>query len=125
MIQLPEEVLKEADSIEAEILMEFKLLRELDHPNILRLIEIFRDEQSLCLVTELCKGSNLIEAIKKRDNFSEQEVAFIIWQLLLAVNYCHKKDICHRDIKMDNILLEEESLNVKLLDFGYACLIDP
>ena len=58
---------------------------------------------------------------EKRGGYSEKQVAFIIWQLLLAVNYCHKNNVCHRDIKLDNILIEKENFQIKLIDFGYAC----
>ena len=72
----------------------------------------------------MCKGYNLVKALQERDDFTEKEVAFILWQLLLAVNYCHKNDVMHRDIKLDNILIEKQSLQVKLIDFGYAFLFD-
>jgi serine/threonine protein kinase len=43
----------------------------------------------------------------------------------LAVNYCHNNDVSHRDIKLDNIVVDDETLHVKLIDFGFACLYDP
>ena len=107
LIRFPDQAIGDQTEIDA-YLLEFRLLRDLDHPNILRLIEVFKNEEKLCLVTEICKGENLAEVLNKpENNYSEQEVAFIIWQLLLAVNYCHKHDICHRDIKLDNILLDQ------------------
>jgi len=117
-----EELLKSTISV----MKEFDLLKKLDHPNIVRLIEAFRDKEEICLVTELCKGDTLINAMASRnDGFTEDEVASIILQLLQAVNYCHKSGICHRDIKCDNIIIEDAGLQIKLIDFGLACLFDP
>jgi calcium-dependent protein kinase len=65
-------------------------LKKLDHPNIIRLIEAYRSEEELYLVTELCKGDNLIKDLRARDKPSEVEAAYIIWQILQAVNYCHR-----------------------------------
>lgn len=126
VVKLPKELQEEYfNKIDDELLLESKMLRELDHPNIVRLIEVFRDNRKLCLITELCKGTNLVADILKRKIFSEPEAAFIIWQLLLAVNYCHKKEVSHRDIKLDNILVDTKSLHIKLIDFGHACLFNP
>ena len=108
-----------------QLISEFELLKKLDHPNIIRLIEAFRSEEELYLVTELCKGNNLVTDLKQREKLSEAEAAYIIWQILQAVYYCHKQDICHRDIKMENIVAEEDTLTIKLIDFGFACLFDP
>ena len=67
----------------------------------------------------------MVKALQEKDKdggYSETEAAFIIWQVLLAVRYCHRHGICHRDIKLENIVVEDYSLHVKLIDFGYACL---
>ena len=103
----------------AQINDEFNLLKDLDHPNIVRLIEAFTDMNYFCLVTELCKGRDLISDLKMRKSYSETEAAFIIWQIIIAVSYCHKRDVCHRDIKLDNIIVDDR-LSIKLIDFGFA-----
>jgi len=75
---------------QTQFIAEFELLKSLDHPNIVWLIEAFRGEENLYLVTELCKGHNLIKDMNEREKLTESQVAQIVWQILKAVNYCHK-----------------------------------
>lgn len=98
--------------------MRSRFLNKLDHPNILRLFEIFVDDKRYYLVTELCSGIDLFDSISKQGYFSEAEAAIIIKKLLEAVAYCHSKNIAHRDIKPENILYNRESKDVKLVEFG-------
>jgi calcium-dependent protein kinase len=64
-------------------------MRQLDHPNIVRLYEVFQDEKRFYLVTELCSGGELFDEITKRNQFSEQDAAAIVKQVLSAVQHCH------------------------------------
>lgn len=98
---------------------EIEILRTLDHPNIIRLYEIYQDEKRYYLITELCTGGELFEEITKKNNFSEQEAAGIIKQVLSSVAYCHSNFVVHRDLKPENILLDAKSNNlIKVIDFG-------
>lgn len=98
----------------------------MDHPNIVRLYEIFKDEKRYYLVTELCTGGELFEEITKRTSFSEQDAAVILKQVLSAVAYCHAKQICHRDLKPENILMDTKNNNqIKVIDFGTSQKFDP
>lgn len=100
---------------------EMEILKTLDHPNILKLYEVFQDDKRYYLVTELCTGGELFEEITKRATFSEKDAANILKQVISAISYCHAKNICHRDIKPENILLDSKNNNaVKLIDFGTA-----
>ena len=91
----------------------------LDHPNIVRLYEVFHDDRRYYLVTELCTGGELFDEITKRNSFSESDAANIIKQLLQAVAYCHNKNICHRDLKPENILMDtKNNSQIKVIDFG-------
>ena len=87
---------------------EIDLLRTMDHPNIIKLYEIFESEHSLYLIMEECKGGELfekiIERIKAKQMYSEQYAANIIKQVMPCIQYCHNKNICHRDIKPENLL---------------------
>jgi calcium-dependent protein kinase len=99
---------------------EFETLKKLAHPNIVKLIDLYHDNSHFYYITELCPGNNLLEDIMKGKKFSEPDLKIIIKQLFQAINYCHLHQICHRDIKPDNIVLVNNN-EVKLIDFGTAC----
>eukprot|EP00347_Sterkiella_histriomuscorum_P020848 403336235 len=110
----------------ARFFQEIDILRQLDHPNIVRLYEVFQDEKRYYLVTELCTGGELFDEITNRSNFSEQDAAVIIKQVLSAVQYCHVKNIVHRDLKPENILMDTKNNNqIKVIDFGTSQKFDP
>ena len=108
----------------SQLLKEISILRNLDHPNIIRVYEFFEDAKRLYLVMEYCGGGELFTQILKRQSFSEPDSAKIFYQILSAVSYLHSQGIIHGDLNPENILLEEKhgSLNVKLADFGSAML---
>lgn len=94
-------------------------LKRLDHPNILKLYEVFEDSKKYFLVTEYCKGGELFEEIVNKITFSEHEAAGIIKQVLQGVSYCHNIGIVHRDLKPENILVDKEQGGIlKIIDFG-------
>jgi len=87
------------------------------------LLEIFEDEQFVYLTLEFQSEGSLLNEIIKERKLSEDHVRLIMEQLLLTLDYMHQKDIIHRDIKLDNILInkkEEGGYNVKIADFGMA-----
>mmetsp|Transcript_17591 Transcript_17591/g.19799 ORF Transcript_17591/g.19799 Transcript_17591/m.19799 type:complete len:134 (+) Transcript_17591:313-714(+) len=96
-----------------------QIMKKLDHPNILRIYEVFQDQKRYYLITELCTGGELFDEIAKKAIFSEKDAAIIIEQILLAINYCHSKSIVHRDLKPENILIDSSNKNnIKVIDFG-------
>ena len=98
---------------------EMAIMKTLDHPNILRVFEVFKDQKRFYLVTELCTGGELFDEVSKKDFFSEKDAALVISQLLQAVSYCHAKNIVHRDLKPENIMLDStDSKTIKVIDFG-------
>ena len=112
--------------------LELKILKKADHPNIVKIYEIYETENSLYIIMEKCNGGELfdkiIDNIGKKKMFSEKEAAKILIQIMSAINYCHKNGICHRDLKPENILLlnKEDNRNyqIKLIDFGLSHLIN-
>ena len=101
------------------------VLKNLDHPNIIRLLDVFTHEEFFYFVTELCQGNSLQDVIDQR-LFAECDCAVVLKQILQAVTYCHQRNIAHRDIKPANILLQNKNqLTVKLIDFGAACYMRP
>lgn len=108
-----------AQSESIRVRYEIDVLKNLTHPNILRLFEVFEDAQNLYLVTEYCDGGELFDAIIKRGKFEEKDAAQIIKQVLSSISYCHNQNVCHRDLKPENILIDNADKNtIKLIDFG-------
>ncbi|XP_031107310.1 phosphoenolpyruvate carboxylase kinase 2-like [Ipomoea triloba] len=87
--------------------------------NILRLVDIYEDDNYLHVVTELCAGGDLYERVVARGALPEAEAAGIFRQLMSAIGRCHVTGIAHRDVKPDNVLFDSEG-NLKLADFGSA-----
>ena len=120
---------------------EILILKEVDHPNIIKLYEVKETTQFFYLIMELCNGGSLTdrleEHIKKyKRPFSEETVQYLMKQIMSAINYLHLKNILHRDIKLDNILVnfdnDEDKRNnnmlkakVKIIDFGFARHLAP
>ena len=107
---------------QGKMIFEFQLLKNIDHPNIIRIYEIFKDTKYFYLVTEFCEGGDILSVIQKSPKFSERMAAKIIKQVVNAVLYCHVNGIVHRDVKAENILFVADDINstVKLIDFGIS-----
>jgi len=106
---------------------EINILKEIDHPNIIKMYEFFEDEKRYYLVTEICKGGELFDEILQRGKFTERDGAILMKQVLSCINYCHQANIVHRDLKPENILLEQnkEFDQIKIIDFGTSLVYDP
>ena len=111
-----------------EILNEINILRTLDHPNILKIFEFYSSKESYSIVTELCQGGELFQEIIDRGPFNETYSAYVMLQILSAINYCHGMKIVHRDLKPENILIVERDSSgrprVKIADFGTSKMFE-
>jgi calcium-dependent protein kinase len=110
-----------------KFLKEIEILIATDHPNIIKIYEYYFDDLNFYLITEFVSGGELYDTITSWKTFDEEKAAYIMSQILSAVNYLHKKNIVHRDIKPENMLVEnkvkvgkdrKEMINIKLIDFG-------
>ena len=106
--------------------IEIDLLRATDHPNIIKLYEIYEDKIFLYLILEECLGGEFFDRLAVRaeqlNMYTEKDAARIFKQILDAVNYLHAHGVCHRDLKPENILFStiEEDSPLKLIDFGLS-----
>ncbi|XP_053208727.1 cyclin-dependent kinase-like 1 isoform X2 [Panonychus citri] len=105
-------------------LREIKMLKQLKHPNLINLIEVFRRKRKLHLVFEYCELTVLDILEKYSKGVPEYLTKRIIWQTINAVNFCHQHNCIHRDVKPENILLTRDFI-VKLCDFGFARTLSP
>lgn len=114
---------KVSDDLLEELANEISILRKLDHPYIVKLYEIYDYNHMIYLVMELCSGGDLWS----RSPYTELQAATIVKKLISAIAYMHRIGITHRDIKMENIMFENESpeSEIKLLDFGLSRKFQP
>lgn len=100
---------------------EIKLMKKIDHPNIVKLYDVIEDDKSIMLALEYIQGGSLKEYLKKKSNhkISEAEACAHFGQIVDAVRYLHLKKIYHRDLKLENILLDYKK-DIKIIDFGYS-----
>ncbi|KAF8379178.1 hypothetical protein HHK36_028607 [Tetracentron sinense] len=95
--------------------------RSLRHPNIVRFKEVLLTPTHLAIVMEYAAGGELFERICSAGRFSEDESRFFFQQLISGVSYCHSMEICHRDLKLENTLLDGSATpRLKICDFGYS-----
>jgi len=106
------------------VMQEIQLLKSVTHPDIVKILDIYRDSKKLYLVMEHVQGEELFDYIIKRESLDEEEARAIIWQLVEIVKYLNSKNICHRDLKPENIMIEPKTLKIKLLDFGLSSYFD-
>ena len=119
---------KNATTTEAEIINEIEMLKKLDHLNLVKIYEFYNTDNDYYIITDFCKYGELFDKIKQHGPFSEKQAAYIIYQLLSAIHFCHSSNIIHRDLKPENILIdtikEDNLYDIKVIDFGTAKMFD-
>jgi len=100
-------------------------LYEINHPNLLKFYETIFTEDSVYIVTELLECVNIANYMKTHGlkRIEESSLRGIVRQIFLAFEYLHKKNIAHRDVKMENILIDEK-MNIKIIDFGFSLKLE-
>ncbi|XP_071344660.1 serine/threonine-protein kinase 33 isoform X2 [Trachinotus anak] len=106
---------------------EINILKQVNHAHIIHLKEVYDTPRIMYLVTELCDGGELKQLLQQKRFFTEDETRHIICSLADAVAYLHKRDIMHRDLKLENILVknspdedDNDRINIKVTDFGLS-----
>ena len=105
--------------------LEVDILKKLIHPNIMQIFEFYEDKKNFYIITEFCEGGELFDKVVEKGNFSEEDAAGVMKQLISAINYIHSNKIVHRDLKPENILLDTKKNNIiKIIDWGTARFFD-
>lgn len=116
---------KEApETRERRIMREASLLNLLRHPNIVQLYDMLITDDFYCLFFEYVEGGQMLDYIISHGKLKEKPARHFFRQLLSAVDYCHRNSIVHRDLKIENVLIDREG-NVKLIDFGLSNFFNP
>lgn len=101
-------------------MIEWKFLSMLSHPHIIRCHDVYEEASCFYMVLDYCPMRDLLSMLNAKGGcMSEDEVRVLFKQLMNAIYHCHKRSVVHRDIKLDNILIDVEN-KVKLADFGFA-----
>jgi 5'-AMP-activated protein kinase, catalytic alpha subunit len=105
-----------------QIKREISVMKMVNHPNIIKLYEVMATKKKIYFVMEYAKGGELFQKVAKGGRVKEEIAHKYFQQLIDAVDFCHSRGIYHRDLKLENLLLDEED-NLKVTDFGLSALI--
>lgn len=107
-----------------EVLREVEALQKLNHPHIIRLHKVIRENGYTCLILELATGGELFDYIMQSGKLDEDEARVLFRQILSGVQYSHANLVAHRDLKPENLLLDENG-DIKITDFGLSNVLKP
>ncbi len=105
-----------------KLLQEVYLLKKVRHSNVIRLLEVFESPKHLLMVMEYAGGGDLLQYVKRKRRLAEMESKGIFRQIIYGLSHCHCRSVLHRDIKLDNILLDNDG-QIKICDFGVSRVI--
>ena len=100
-----------------KIQYETELMKRFNHKNITKILEVFHDEEYMLIIMEYINGENLFSFVKKRRKLSEKLAKFLFRQIILGIEHIHSKNVVHRDIKLENIMIDFNN-TIKICDFG-------
>ena len=106
-----------------KVFSEIEILQTLKHENHIKLLETVLTQTHICMVMELCPGGDLLTYVRKRRKLPEMQAKYIFRQIVRALAYLHQNLIVHRDIKLENILLDGHGY-IKIGDFGVSQKIE-
>jgi serine/threonine protein kinase len=110
------------DFSKKKVFQEVYLLKKIRHSNVIKLLEVFESSKHLLMVMEFAGGGDLLKLIKRKGRLAEGDAKFIFKQIVYGLAHIHCRSVIHRDVKLDNILLDCEK-GVKICDFGVSKII--
>uniref|UniRef100_V9KEZ1 MAP/microtubule affinity-regulating kinase 3 n=1 Tax=Callorhinchus milii TaxID=7868 RepID=V9KEZ1_CALMI len=102
-----------------KLFREVRIMKILNHPNIVKLFEVIETEKTLYLIMEYASGGEVFDYLVAHGRMKEKEARAKFRQIVSSVQYCHQKCIVHRDLKAENLLLDAD-MNIKIADFGFS-----
>ncbi|XP_063172666.1 serine/threonine-protein kinase MARK2 isoform X9 [Candoia aspera] len=102
-----------------KLFREVRIMKVLNHPNIVKLFEVIETDKTLYLIMEYASGGEVFDYLVAHGRMKEKEARAKFRQIVSAVQYCHQKFIVHRDLKAENLLLDAD-MNIKIADFGFS-----
>uniref|UniRef100_W5KAY2 non-specific serine/threonine protein kinase n=1 Tax=Astyanax mexicanus TaxID=7994 RepID=W5KAY2_ASTMX len=102
-----------------QLFREVRIMKILNHPNIVKLFEVIETDKTLYLIMEYASGGEVFDYLVAHGRMKEKEARAKFRQIVSAVQYCHQKRIVHRDLKAENLLLDAD-MNIKIADFGFS-----
>lgn len=114
--------LQQNETLLEDLRNEIRVLISLDHPNVVKLYEVYENATEIYLVMELCTGGELYDNLIANDSYDENHAAQLFYQMAAAVAYVHSKKLAHRDLKLENFIFETRKPGsaLKLIDFGLS-----
>uniref|UniRef100_A0A3B5LZK9 non-specific serine/threonine protein kinase n=1 Tax=Xiphophorus couchianus TaxID=32473 RepID=A0A3B5LZK9_9TELE len=118
-VKLARHILTGREVSHGALFREVRIMKGLNHPNIVKLFEVIETEKTLYLVMEYASGGEVFDYLVSHGRMKEVEARAKFRQIVSAVHYCHTKNIVHRDLKAENLLLDADA-NIKIADFGFS-----
>ncbi|KAG7370871.1 protein kinase [Nitzschia inconspicua] len=115
-------IIKRSPKTDEAVLQEVSIMNQLDHPNLVKVVDFFEEEDNYYIVMELMAGGDVFDRILDMNNYTEKDARDLFIVLLESIEYMHEKGIAHRDIKPQNIFLDSKDSHsrIKIGDFGFA-----
>ena len=117
---IEKKVLRNEKEQKRRVMQEMAILKQSGHDSVVRMYDSFETSKHICFVMELCQGGDLLSYVRKRRKLKEDNAKYLLRMLIEGLDYIHtKKFVVHRDIKLDNILLDQSG-RIKICDFGVS-----
>eukprot|EP01062_Namystynia_karyoxenos_P007009 TRINITY_DN1245_c0_g2_i1.p1 TRINITY_DN1245_c0_g2~~TRINITY_DN1245_c0_g2_i1.p1 ORF type:complete len:334 (+),score=131.08 TRINITY_DN1245_c0_g2_i1:100-1002(+) len=122
-VKIVDKALLTKGHVEQQLKREIAIMKLLDHPHVLSMVDVLQTGSNIYLVLELLTGGDLFDKLDQAKRFEEPQARTYFQQLIYGLQYLHANDIAHRDLKPENLLLDAEG-HLKIADFGFSRLLN-